>query len=344
MAPSRLEHFIRFGTDAAGIERMLRMVQAILMVVLSQQSLTSGFTKLVAWGNQHVWIEPRIASIAVLSQLRSNVALARRFFRIFRFLESFKAAHVIYTSLYAPPPPPPAPTPTESNEKDASAVSDNKSPSTAQEAPAHKSCANPNCRNHPGRANSKTRTRAPAEAWLDMFSRTFNGMYLLLETLTLLDALALPGFSLFGSLWFPLLHVEAQRFWLFALVCGVVGGLVKLFKLVASGPAVPDASHYAWPGSSAVGAAAAAEMAEWERQRERMRRMVWARREGRRVWIREIRTTGWRIARRCVADILDLTVPGVVVGWVRVEPGTVGLCMVVSTWFTGLEVWERCRG
>lgn len=291
------------------------MVQAILMVVLSQPFLTSGFTKFVAWGNQHVWIEPRVADIAVLSQLRSSVALARRPFRVFRFLESFHAAHVIYTSFYAPAPPVQAPSSSQATDSEQAG--------------------------HPTPPSTRI-TGAPAEAWLDIFARTFNGMYLLLEAITLLDAVALPGgFSLFGSTWFPLLQIEAQRLWFFALVCGLGSGLVKLFKLIAPGPELaPGASYRGWgqPGEGK----AESEMADWEKHRERMRRMVWARREGRRLWMGEIRTTGWRVARRCVADGVDLVVPGSVVGWVRVAPGTVGACMVVSTWLTGMEIWERC--
>lgn len=317
------------------------MVQAILMVVISQPLLISAFTDLVALCNQHVWVEPRVADVAVLVQLRSNIALARRFFRIFRFLESFHAAHVIYTSFYSPPPPhtPPVPADTVDNGHEAStaAGSEHSRLEHEEKTSAH-ACGNPNCRNH--RAPSKpSSTRAPVEAWLDIFSRTFNGMYLLLEALTLLDALALPGgFSLFGRAWTALLHIEGQRFWFFALVCGIGSAMVKLFKLVVYGPRAAE-GYVAWPGSKKW---EGEEMAEWERQRERMREMVWARREGRRLWMAEIRSRGWRIARRCVADGVDLVVPGSVVGWVRITPGTVGWCMVVSTWLTGLEIWERC--
>lgn len=310
------------------------MVQAILMVTLAQPFLSSGFTTLVALGNRHIWVEPRTASIAALSQLRSQVALARRFFRIFRFLESFQAAHVLYTSFYIPDTPA-APEPSSQVEK--TGLENKKEQDGKQEMldSAHK-CPNPNCRNH---HPPKPSSAIPTEAWLDIFSRTFNGMYLLLEALTFIDALSLPGLSIFGSHWFPILHVEAQRFWLFALVCGILSGLLKLVKLVAYGP-VPQTGE----GYGLGGVKDEKEMADWERQRERMRKMVWARKERMRRWKLEIRTRGYRLARRCVADVLDLVVPGTVVGWVRVAPGTVGACMVVSTWLTGLEIWERCRG
>jgi hypothetical protein len=35
-------------------------------------------------------------------------------------------------------------------------------------------------------------------------------------------------------------------------------------------------------------------------------------------------------------------VPGVVIGWIPMSPGAVGLLMLGSTYLTGKEVWERC--
>jgi hypothetical protein len=49
-----------------------------------------------------------------------------------------------------------------------------------------------------------------------------------------------------------------------------------------------------------------------------------------------------KVVRRLVADVMDLSVPGSVVGWIPLDPGTVGLLMLGSTVLTGMEVWERC--
>lgn len=354
-------------TPTAGIERILRMVQAILMVVLSRPLLTGGFVKLVALGNQHVWTSPRSADLAILRELRGAVALARRFFRMFRFLEAFQAAHMIYASFYAsrpalPPAPAASPAASEGNaakgDENGEDVASTTSPETAsgdgkgaepEKAPATQSKPKCNCKHQHHNHHHHQPTdpnRIPTEAWLDIFSRTFNGMYLVLETLTLLDALQLPGFSLWGAYWAPLLNVEGQRFWFFSLACGIASGVIKVAKLFAYGPAAFRQAAGAG-GGTAWGTAddrPESEMAEWERMRAKMRRFVHAQREGRRAWKREIRTRGYRVARRCVADVLDLAVPGSVLGWVRVRPGTVGAAMVVSTWLTGLEVWERCGG
>lgn len=341
------------------------MAQAVLMVVLSQPLLTSGFFKLVALGNEHVWDEPRLASTATLGELRGKIALVRRFFRMFRFLESFRAAHAIYTSFYAPPPPPPPPPPpsaapeaaavpsppaaaslegpSEKEEKDTTTTGIEPTPPT----PAHHEHG-PHCRHHqpqppPGRASNN---RPPSEAWLDIFSRTFNGMYLLLETLTLVDALQLPGLPLWGAARAGRLHVEGQRFWFLALLCGAAAGLLKVVKLVGYGPVPQTGEGYGLGPPPGAGEGEKSgeqlQLPDWQRRRDKMRRMVYARRESRRAWKMEIRTRGYALARRCVADVLDLAVPGSVVGWVRVEPGTVGAVMVLSTWLTGVEVWERC--
>lgn len=321
------------------------MVQAMLMVILSQPFLMSSLFKLIALGNQHVWTEPRIASTAALSELRGHVGLVRRFFRMFRFLESFRTAHLIYTSFYAPPPPPPPPlipaTVPSPEPATKSEVLNGETRPNATEAlhaeaspPAQSPTPTPTHHHRP-----QNPTKPPAEAWLDIFSRTFNGMYLLLETLTLLDALKLPGLSLWGPAWSSLLNIEGQRFWFLSLACGVLGGLVKLAKLVAYAPAPQTAGGEAHGGA---GEGQGDPMPEWKRQREKMRRLVYARRESRRAWREQIRTRGYGLARRCVADFLDLAVPGSVLGWVGVEPGTVGVVMVVSTWLTGREVWERC--
>lgn len=297
------------------------MVQAILMVVISQPRLTVGFFKLVDLGNQHVWTEPRVASIAALTDLRTQVALIRRFFRIFRFVESFYGAYQIYISFYAPAPAPAPPPPVQTAET-------NKDGDQDQRAAG----------GQPATTKPPTRSQQPpTEAWLDIFSRMFNGMYLLLEALALIDALRLPGFSLWGVYWSTLMHVEGQRFWFFALACGAASGLVKITKLLAYAP-VPQTGEGYGTGEKA----ASEDMADWERERARLRRVVAAKKESRRIWRNQLRTTGWGLLRRCVADLLDLVVPGSVVGWVDVQPGTVGAVMVVTTWLTGVGIWERC--
>ncbi|ROV87715.1 hypothetical protein VSDG_09752 [Cytospora chrysosperma] len=366
MAPSTLDQFIRFGTDAAGIERILRMVQAFLAVVMSQPVLTHNLAMLVALGNRHVWEEPRVLHAGVLSDLIRQLATSRRFFRMFRFLECFRAANTLYASLYSGSPAqastPPASSPSPAAGPDTVQEGDH-DPSPSPPAPAaattthptSKAGPSPDANPHPQPHQHQHQQQPTAEAWLAIFARAFNGMYLLLEALTLVDAL---GFPLWGPRWAATLHVEGQRFWLFALACGAAGGMAATARLLCCAPPLPavpgDWACYGGRGggggggeeevskdvAAAGGGGRAAAMADWEVERERLRRVMWPRREQRRIWRADIRGKWWGLVRRCVADSLDMAAPASVVGWVRIDPGTVGAVQVVTTYLTGMEIWE----
>lgn len=308
------------------------MAQSVVMVVISYPLLLDGYTQLVMLGNQHVWTDPRATGVVVLNGLKGNLALARRFFRMFRFLESFYAAYRLYTSLYSHSPTPTAAS-TVSDAKDGAQQADQaaqpaQTPAIPQAGHQH----HPNCRH-----SRNKKSGPPAEAWLDIFGRTFNGMYLLLETLCLVDAMQVPGFSLWGPAWASTLHVEGQRFWVFALGCGVASGLLKIVKLLAYAPVPPTGEGYGTGEKRDE-----SEMADWEKERERLRKMMWARKEQRRLWKANIKTKSKGLVRKCVADLLDMAMPGSVVGWWKADQGTLGVILIVTTYLTGWEVWERC--
>lgn len=317
---------------------MLRMVQSIVMVAISSPLLLDGFTQLVMLGNQHVWTDPRATGVVVLNDLKGHLGLARRFFRMFRFLESFYAAHQLYTSLYSQPPAPvPAPAAAAATpSQPAVAVTDatdgpKQADQAAQPAQApHVHQHHPNCRH-------SRRSGPPAEAWLDIFGRTFNGMYLLLESVCLVDALQVPGFSLWGPQWFPVLFVEGQRFWFLGLGCAVASGLVKMVKLLAYAPVPPTGEGYGTGEKRDE-----SEMADWEKERERLRKVMWVRKEQRKLWRSNIKTKSKGLVRKCVADLLDMVMPGSIVGWWKVDQGTLGVILIITTYLTGWEVWERC--
>ncbi|ROW08258.1 hypothetical protein VMCG_03285 [Cytospora schulzeri] len=268
MPPSTLEQFIRFGTDAAGIERILRMVQAVITVILSQPFLTNNFELLVAHGYKCIWEGLRVPEAGAL--VKTDIP-------------------------------------------DASALV---------------------------KLETQQQPKPPAETWLDLFARTFNGMYLLLEALTLLDTTGVP---LWGPHLSRTLHVEGQRFWLLALACGLAAGLTRTVKLLAYAPVPPTGEGYGTgekrdeKKEKAVGA-----MADWERERERLRRLMWPRREQRRLWRANVKGKLNGLVRRCVADFLDMAAPARVVGWLDVDGGTVAMVQIVTTYLTGREIWERC--
>lgn len=336
------------------------MVQAVLAVVMSQPVLTHNLAMLVALANRHVWEEPRVLHAGVLSDLIRQLATSRRFFRMFRFLECFRAANTLYASLYSGSPPLSSPLPASSPSPagtDTAEIGDHDhGPSPSPAAATSKSTTTPPASKAGPSPDANHHQQPTAEAWLAIFARAFNGMYLLLEALTLVDAL---GFPLWGPRWAATLHVEGQRFWLFALACGAAGGMAATARLLCCAPPLPavpgDWGCYGGRGgggeeeevskdvaAAAGGGGAVAAMADWEVERERLRRVMWPRREQRRIWRAEIKGKWWGLVRRCVADFLDMAAPGSVVGWVRIDPGTVGAVQVVTTYLTGMEIWERC--
>lgn len=146
-------------------------------------------------------------------------------------------------------------------------------------------------------------------------------MYLLLETLHFPEALGVEGLSVWGRERAGMLHVEGQRFWFFALICAVAAGVLKLGGLRLRG------SKGGIKKGEQEGEQRNGEKGEVQREKEEER---------------EKREQARRVLRRLVADVLDLAVPGAVIGWVPASPGTVGVLMLGSTWLTALEVWERC--
>lgn len=196
-----------------------------------------------------------------------------------------------------------------------------------------------------------------------MLSRTFNGMYLLLEASTMAEALQIEGLAVWSPEWTRTLTIEAQRFWLFALVCAVLSGLLKILKVMAYTP-VPevgdvfseekeknktDASPATTTASGDQGVTEEKEKNTGEeeafdmvKEQERLRRIVQKRKAGRVLWRRAVRAQIHGLGRSVTASALDIVLPGTAVGWVNADPGTVGVAQLVTTVLTGMDVWERC--
>jgi hypothetical protein len=68
------------------------------------------------------------------------------------------------------------------------------------------------------------------ERTLDGLASTFNGLYLLLEAATIVDALGIEGLSVLGKEVAFATKIEAQRCWFLALVFGAVGCVLKISK------------------------------------------------------------------------------------------------------------------
>ncbi|KAL2261081.1 hypothetical protein VTK26DRAFT_4716 [Humicola hyalothermophila] len=278
---STLEQFVRFATDAYGLERTLRLLQAVTQLLISYPSLFLFFlhplpASLLSSSSPSSSPSSLLLLSRTLPHLRSRLATLRRSLRLFRFLDAFASAWSAYVSTSA-------------------------APAAAARASA-------------------------ALKWLDVASRSFNGMYLLLESATFLEALDVPGLGVWGDDAAAVLAVEAQRFWFFSLACAVVAAGGRLVF---------------WGDDDCAGAEGRKEGEGGRREKEGQWEAAAAAAAAKKEGIKE-RATRRKMVRRMVADVLDLAVPGSVVGWVPFSAGTVSFLMFWSTILTGMEVWEKC--
>ncbi|KAI1766928.1 peroxisomal biogenesis factor 11 [Hypoxylon sp. FL1150] len=301
------EQLIKFTTDSVGLERTFRLVQSVVQI-LSRFALP--FDLLLYVLTLSTASPPTVtATRTILAVLNQRIGLARRYFRLFRFLESFNAAQKIYSRL-------------------ASSAS-----SSGPRRPAW----------------------VQVEPWLDMSSKTFNGLYFLLEATTTVDALAVPGLRVWAPEQERRVATEAQRFWLFGLVCGLLFNLLEILNVLACTPVPATGSGFGGVGTGESTAEAEAEdekkgeVSEKEKlandlkkEQLRLRAIVRGRKQQRVLWRREVQGKISKLGRGAVANALDTILPGSAIGWLNVEPGTVSLAMFVTTILTGMDVWERC--
>ncbi|KAI1268183.1 hypothetical protein F5Y18DRAFT_280604 [Xylariaceae sp. FL1019] len=319
------DQVVKFTTDAVGIERSFRFCQAIIQILLAYPSLLLPFLTFISLLASTLSLTPPkspsvpdlVSAVPILSALKNKINLARRNFRIFRSLESFGGAHKAYSSLSSPSPPP-------QNGK-------------------------------PSPLALKRAKYAKGVAYLDILSKSFNGMYLLLETSIFLDVQQIPGLTLFEKETSAMIAVEAQRFWLFALACGAGAGLVRIAGVVFT-TALPGTAERVGDG---VGGEAEGQTrdeglveddekekkgGEWDVRQEqaRLKGIGTNRRLAREAWRKQVIAETYKLGRGVLANCLDITLPGTVVGWIPAGPGVVGWAMLGSTILTGRECWDRC--
>lgn len=259
---------------SVGLERTFRFFQAVFQIIASYPAVFAFFLATLDFSTSKVHAPAE--TLSILLGLRQRMNLGRRFFRLFRFIESFHAAHRLYLDI-APPS---------------------------------------------GQAGEKQKNPpAQPEAWLDVFARTFNGMYLLLDAPAIVSELKIDGLQLWSPEWDRAVMIEAQRFWLFALACGALSSFLKMQRLRAARP-----TKAVERGSGA--------------QKTKQNTTVTTVNEKIEERLRTKKLHGF--ARSVVANSLDIILPGVVVGWIDASPGTVGLAMLVTTILTGMDAWERC--
>ncbi|CAK7198571.1 hypothetical protein SEUCBS139899_001234 [Sporothrix eucalyptigena] len=293
-----IEQLVLFTTEASGLERIMRLVQSLLQIVVSVPVLLTYVTALLTSHAAVKSVDSVIEVAVMLSGARDRVNLVRRVFRMFRFIESFHAAHRMYATLFTPD-------------------------------------------------TSVKKKRVRLDPWFDAFAATFAGMYLVLETSTILDAFEVPGLAVWGPAMADRINVEGQRYWFLSLSCSVVAGVFRMLNVTRDLPLPPPTEeekqgNMGSPLAEAVDEVEEKKLAALNEERERLKRIVQGRMETRRVWIRSLRARLVVLGRHVVADAADVLLPGAIVGWTPLRPATVGAVMCFTTLLTGYDVWLRC--
>ena len=184
----------------------------------------------------------------------------------------------------------------------------------------------------PGRSSGGKQRPAwvQADAWLDLFGSTFCGMYLLLEASTVVDYMQIDGLQVWGPEWQVKVNVEAQRFWFLTLACAIASGVLQLAALLAYPPA-PTTGEPVKEKTSGSSSAVAD-----EKKSEKARAKAQPNAEA------DVRKQLYRLGKDVVSNAIDIILPGAIVGWLDVSPGTMGVAMFVTTILTSMDVWDRC--
>ena len=161
------------------------------------------------------------------------------------------------------------------------------------------------------------------EKTLDGLASTFNGLYLLLEAATIVDALGIEGLTLLGGEVAFATKIEAQRCWFLALVFGAVACVLKVSKARQVVVAKPVEEKTA-DAKDDVG-------------KDEKSRVVAEKSQSSKPTPQQL-----RLSRKLITCLLDLPLPGSIVGWIPASPGTLGLLMLTTSVLSGVDVWERC--
>jgi hypothetical protein len=161
------------------------------------------------------------------------------------------------------------------------------------------------------------------EKTLDGLASSFNGLYLLLEAATIVDALGIEGLTVLGKELAFATKIEAQRCWFLALVFGALACVLKLWKMQKVAVNNPVSEKTVGEKDDA--------------SKDEKHRVV----EGK-SQVSKRTSQQVRLSRKLMTCLLDMPLPGTIVGWIPASPGTLGLLMLSTSVLSGVDVWERC--
>ena len=183
----------------------------------------------------------------------------------------------------------------------------------------------------------------PMVEWLQITGHTFNGMWFLLDGATVIDALEIDGLRVLGPELQQSFAMEAQRFWLFALVCGVASGILRVSQLLNlnSGRPTKDKTRQGNAGDNRTDVNSEKHEQDEKNKTKSDVGIVPPESDTAHKGLESNRQLT-KLVRNVLSNALDIMLPGSYVGWIRVHPGIVGLSMLITTILTSIDVWERC--
>ncbi|RDA87872.1 hypothetical protein CP532_2999 [Ophiocordyceps camponoti-leonardi (nom. inval.)] len=171
-----------------------------------------------------------------------------------------------------------------------------------------------------------TEARFGSDGYLGVLAQAALGVFGLVESVTLLDLVAVDGVAIWGVDEAWRLDREAQVLWLFGLCLDALTCALRLRSM----------------SSSVDEDAPSVEEKEKEKEKKKKTEMTTKKKERK----SPMPTDGNKKAEltsRLVADLLDALIPASSIGYVSIDDGLVGIAMVCSTLITATTVWSRCR-
>ncbi|KAI0193322.1 hypothetical protein EV127DRAFT_424606 [Xylaria flabelliformis] len=186
------EQFAKFSNDTAGLERIFRFLQSCVQIVVAYPSVFRTLGRLCTL--------PKRSALLVLQQ---RLDLARRYVRVFRFLSVFQQAQRLLM-----------------RREHAIAVQEDATGASKSDRKVEGSSPTP--------SSPSPQRVGKAEEWLDILGLTLTGLYLVIESSTIIDYMQIDGLQVWGPDRYLAINVEAQRFWFLALLCAVLNGLLRI--------------------------------------------------------------------------------------------------------------------
>ncbi|KAK2733940.1 hypothetical protein FQN57_001923 [Myotisia sp. PD_48] len=169
------------------------------------------------------------------------------------------------------------------------------------------------------------------------------GIYLMLEAVTILDALGVRSTS-----WGSRILLESNKFWFYSLALSLLGTLWQIF-LFATGPPTVLKPVNVPNGQATVEEKHAAKRLQsnenpkssTEKGKGKGKEMVTETKGSQSKM--KVSSAGRILMRDFIVGSCDLLIPGYIVGWVPISPITMGSAAVLSTLIVGRERWAKAQ-